>query len=1000
MWRNRKSSNLGDYDYVLEPFADHRPSLCRILGISGHEIAYGHARGEIVDIGGIVRENEFRTWLLSKGYAAHSVDSDISRMRRVEAAMPDFGLPDRDLDDAYARDQLSTLLAALQQSIHDLPDKIPPVALVPRSNNYDERLRTALRCTETYQEFCGQSEEQESGAADRVRRYALEHYIQPARNAGRATVEISVREIDEALQLKHHYRNICQALSRPKMQALADVPPPSRTEKNDSPFTIFRFQLSRFDDGQLERLRRLFLEKHPNFRSFDDSASYAPAEDDYKRALQARAGELTEKDQQSDNATLGALLLDLVSGKSGLESNLLDWRVAKLVDDIRKSDPGVIEEAAGRLANAQDGPTAIIEFVDHIWPYLAEKVPASRPFAESRTIPTMIRALVEPQVILGIRSTPTDNAARMLLGRPAFVSRPLAREELDTVLDLARHIHRVMEQKWGWKPRDLWDVQGFIWETCQKRLPALNDDPAPNERMEITMNAPTNLILYGPPGTGKTYATAREAVRLCGEVVPEDRHELMERYRTLSQQGRIEFVTFHQNFSYEDFVEGLRPAPLDTEDGNGAGFQLKPEDGIFRRIADKAGKPFIRRDKAFTLDGRQVFKLSLGEAAKKEWAWVYEQSLEDGCALFGFRDVDWTDPRFSDREEILKELQARFPDEKITIQNGMVKSPDRFRNQLSVGDVVIVSKGLNLFRAIGVVEGEYEYAPRPDGAYCHRRKVRWLWNEPEGVAVSEISDKRFSLDTVYPLPKERLSIEAIERLANSEREDAEAEGERLPHVLVIDEINRANISKVFGELITLIESDKRLGMPNALTVRLPYSKALFGVPANLHILGTMNTADRSIALLDTALRRRFTFREMAPEPALLEEAEARTGAPLQAVLTTINDRIEYLIDREHRIGHAFFIHCSSRDDLDTVMRDKVIPLLQEYFFEDWGRIRAVLGGGFIGERLLNAPPGFDGLERKSWFVLPTFAEDAYQRLLSSGLAENDDLALQSEGLAS
>lgn len=484
-------------------------------------------RRQIANDGGIVRENEFRSWLLTKGYAAHSADSDISRMRRVEAAMLDYELPDTDLDAAYARDEFAALLAAIQQSIHDLPEKIPPIALVSRSANYDERLRKALRTTEFYREFCGQSGTEEMATADRVRRYALERHIQSARDAGETSVQINVREIDEALQLKHHYRNICQALAGPKMQALADVPPPARIGKNDSPFTTFHFQWNAFDEVQLERLRQLFLSKHPDFKSFEDSASYALAEDDYKRALLVRAAELKDEHRQSDHATMGAQLLDLISGKSGLASNLLDWRVTKLVDDIRRTHAGLIEEAVGRLTSAQDGLAAIIEFVDQIWPYLAEKTPASRPFAESRTIPTMIRALVEPEMIIGIRSTPTDNAARMLLGRPAFANRQLAREELGTVLDLARQIHRIMDQKWGWKPRDLWDVQGFIWESCQKRLPALDRYPASDERMELTMAAPTNLILYGPPGTGKTYETAREAVRLCGEEVPEDRPELM-----------------------------------------------------------------------------------------------------------------------------------------------------------------------------------------------------------------------------------------------------------------------------------------------------------------------------------------------------------------------------------------------------------------------------------------------------------------------------------------
>ena len=143
----------------------------------------------------------------------------------------------------------------------------------------------------------------------------------------------------------------------------------------------------------------------------------------------------------------------------------------------------------------------------------------------------------------------------------------------------------------------------------------------------------------------------------------------------------------------------------------------------------------------------------------------------------------------------------------------------------------------------------------------------------------------------------------------------------------------------------------------------------------------MNTADRSIALLDTALRRRFNFREMAPEPDLLADASKRTGINLVRVLTTINQRIEYLIDREHRIGHAFFIGCETVEQVHAAMRDKVIPLLQEYFFEDWGRIHAVLGDGFIREDKLDPPPGFEGDRVSSWSVLTPFNSDAFEQLI-------------------
>jgi hypothetical protein len=183
------------------------------------------------------------------------------------------------------------------------------------------------------------------------------------------------------------------------------------------------------------------------------------------------------------------------------------------------------------------------------------------------------------------------------------------------------------------------------------------------------------------------------------------------------------------------------------------------------------------------------------------------------------------------------------------------------------------------------------------------------------------------------------------------------------YVLIIDEINRGNISKIFGELITLIESTKREGNGEVLQLVLPYSGELFSVPNNLYIIGTMNTADRSLALMDTALRRRFDFVEMLPKPDLLEDKFV-SGVNIELMLETMNSRIEVLYDREHTLGHAFFIHLTNQStisDLSKVFELKIIPLLQEYFFEDWNKIRIVLGDDrkinhdtqFVKEKTIN-----------------------------------------------
>ena len=282
----------------------------------------------------------------------------------------------------------------------------------------------------------------------------------------------------------------------------------------------------------------------------------------------------------------------------------------------------------------------------------------------------------------------------------------------------------------------------------------------PIRLLEQRKSDPKNIILYGPPGTGKTYCTAQRALELIlgeNEIKDLEPREINSRFREYQKKGQIEFVTFHQSYGYEEFVEGLRPVLGDTGDN----VRYKMHEGVFKRIA-------LRAEKA--------------------------------------------------------------------------------------------------------------------------------------------------LDNQY--------------------------------VLIIDEINRGNVSKILGELITLLEPDKRLGAENELRLPLSYSpEKPFGVPQNLHILGTMNTADRSIALMDVALRRRFTFEELMPDEKIIRD-ELDDGPLCKLVVDlfdTLNKRIRFLYDRDHQLGHAYFLGVKDLESLRLVFVNRVIPLLREYFYGDWHKICTVLG---------------------------------------------------------
>lgn len=735
---------------------------------------------------------------------------------------------------------------------------------------------------------------------------------------------------------------------------------------------------------ELEKLKQRFLAAFPDFEPSGFAATsggYFDEERRYKNALIEKAQQALGDEALSDEE-LGSRLLDLLIGP---DSGLLGWRTDAKVRQLREAHPGKLEIEAGRLVRSDDDPaTAVSAFVEAVWPILSEGQEKSLPYSESRNIPTMLLAFAYPAEAMGINTDPLWRAGKALTGKSLLGNNPLSEDEYAEVLDLADTLFEKFEE-WGWQPQDLWDVQGFIWVVREAQTPVQPDLLDNVERQP--MPRPTNLILYGPPGTGKTYSTAKEAVALCDGSAPDDRAELKARYDTLVEAGQIGFVTFHQSYAYEDFVEGLRP---ETGSGEGeeeaasGGFRLEARPGIFREmcaVAQDARKHVRRGGGGFNLEGRKFFKMSLGRAGSEDY--IYDQAIEGNYVVLGWGgEVDWSDSRFENWEQMVARWKEDNPS--ATGQDPNVVQMWPFRSSMAVGDLVIVSAGNRHFRAIGEIVGPYEFKPTDVREYNHRRSVRWLMVADEPLPVEMIYAKNFMMQSCYQMKSSRIKHEALSRLLPGHSPAPDAAPDQF--VLIIDEINRANISKVFGELITLIEEDKRIGGANQTTVKLPYSGDVFGVPDNLHIIGTMNTADRSIALLDTALRRRFTFRELMPEPELLQAAAERTSAPLVSLLRRLNERIEYLFDREHQIGHAYFINCQTIEDVHETMRHRVIPLLAEYFYEDWHKVALVLGdadgaGRFLTRTQLAPPAGIqsDGFseDRWRWKVRDHFDDNAY-----------------------
>ncbi len=478
------------------------------------------------------------------------------------------------------------------------------------------------------------------------------------------------------------------------------------------------------------------------------------------------------------------------------------------------------------------------------------------------------------------------------------------------------------------------------------------------------MTKSRNLILYGPPGTGKTYRSSALAVQIIEQLSAAElqqayptRLALLERLEKHRRDGRMAFVVFHPSLSYEDFVEGIKPRTNAQQT-----LSYAVEDGIFKQLCGRAAHALYLAQQTNTL------------AATPPTRHHFE-------ALF-FEFVDYLQRTGADEaSETLFESKTGKPFYLVDINTNhtLILKVERGTKEYAITRKSLAS----LYRKFESAEAISNLRRDMPAALRGNASVAWaVFNRLKHYEATRDQSYHQLLEgqTHY----DAVRYEAMKRdvhsldYASLSPEDRSSAGN---FVLVIDEINRGNVAAILGELITLIEDDKRAGEAEALQTVLPYSREPFSVPPNLYLVGTMNTADRSLEALDTALRRRFSFEAVEPDPALLptivvkggaaqppqtgpelaqaaepssayrRSAASETKIDLEKLLRTLNRRLMALLDAEHQIGHGYFmsVGTASRplDELRVIFFRKIIPLLQEYFFGETHKVILVVGSDFF-----------------------------------------------------
>ena len=436
-----------------------------------------------------------------------------------------------------------------------------------------------------------------------------------------------------------------------------------------------------------------------------------------------------------------------------------------------------------------------------------------------------------------------------------------------------------------------------------------------------------NIVLYGAPGTGKTYDVPELAVRLCDPsfmVAEPSREEIVSRYNQLKTEKRIAFTTFHQSLDYEDWIEGLRPV---VNENNQVTYEI--ESGIFKKLCEEAERPVVKDKQVGIADNAVVWKVSLARTGDND---VRRECMENNHIRIGW---DGYGPVISDETD-------------WTIHNETGrKILDAYINKMKIGDIVMSCYSSQTIDAIGVVVSDYEFEDNFPN-YKRVRRVNWLVKNINENIVEMNDGKTMVESSVYRLNS--ITLNDVKSILEKYDTSSKMEENDKAYVMVIDELNRGNVSKVFGELITLLEADKRKGRINAESVVLPYSKKAFHIPNNVYLIATMNTADRSLGSLDYAIRRRFAFIAEKPfglevdgfDEDLFEKVSSlfvknfddykESGWDQTMKLEPADTLSEEYKPEDVWIGHSYFLMQDEEGEDNTSNRllYEIIPLLEEY----------------------------------------------------------------------